>query len=258
MNVPSVDVLGLPIQAHTLDSLLARMEECIASSGCSRAYYVNAHSFSLARREPRFREALREAEILYADGASVLLAARVLGSFLPQKLTTTDVWPPFCRLAAARRYRVFLLGGEPGLAEKAGRRALAEYPDLCLVGTHHGYDQDGGAAALTRINRLQPDVVWVGMGDPRQVYWAEQFKNRLETSLVVTCGGLFKFISGEVRRAPGAWHRNGLEWLGRIVHEPTLWKRYARDLPLLALSLTVQRLQSPKKPSRSSQGNFRS
>jgi N-acetylglucosaminyldiphosphoundecaprenol N-acetyl-beta-D-mannosaminyltransferase len=209
---------------------------------------VNAHTLNLIHRNRCFLEAMRRADILYADGASVLLAARFLGSRISEKLTTTDVWPELCKLAAGEGYRFFLLGGELGLAEKARLAALAEHPGLQIVGVHHGFfAAEEEKEVVERINAAAPDVVWVGMGDPAQVFWAEQARNRLTAGLVVTCGGLFKFLSGTVKRAPVWFHKNGFEWVFRILREPDVRRRYAQDFPSLAFRLVVHRLRQGRE-----------
>ena len=142
----TVTILGMPVEALNLTSLVTRMEELMAAPGCAAAYAVNAHALNLACRDPQYSEALTRGDLIYADGFSVVLAARVLGGYLPEKLTTTDVWPPLCESAIKRGYRFFLLGGEPGLAEHARTRALARYPGLKIVGAHHGYFDPGDPA----------------------------------------------------------------------------------------------------------------
>src|SRR5881397_3251977 len=92
----AVNVLGVPVGAYSMPALLARLEELLASPGCAVAYAVNAYALNLTYQSPDYLQALRRADLVYADGASVPLAARVLGAAIPEKLTTTDVWPHVC------------------------------------------------------------------------------------------------------------------------------------------------------------------
>jgi hypothetical protein len=107
----TVNILGVPVGIYTMDTLVARLEELIAAPGCAVAHGVNAHVINLTYHYPEFLKALRQADLLYADGASLILASRFLGNQLPEKLTTTDVWPRMCDLALTRGYRFFLMGG---------------------------------------------------------------------------------------------------------------------------------------------------
>ena len=114
MSAATVNILGLPVGAYTMASLLSRLQELLAAPGCAAAYGINAYVLNLIYQHPDYLAGLRRADCLYADGASLRLAARVLGGRIPEKLTTTDLWPHLCELAVARGYRFFLLGANPG------------------------------------------------------------------------------------------------------------------------------------------------
>ena len=242
MPAATVNILGLPVGAFTMESLLARLLELLDAPGCAAAYGINAYVLNLIYRYPDYLEGLRRADCLYADGASMRLAARLLGGRIPEKLTTTDVWPHLCELAIKRGYRFFLLGGEPGLAERARARALRQYPHLQIVGSHHGYFEIGDESVVAAINAARPDILWAGMGDPRQVVWTEKWRQHLQAGLVLTCGGMFKIVAGELARLPEPWRRRGFEWLYRLWQEPRTWRRYLLGLPLFGLQILAQRL----------------
>lgn len=248
MTVRSVDVLGLSIEAHTVSTIVFRMEELIASEGCSVVFGVNAHSLNLTYRVPGYREALLRVDLLYADGASLVLAAGILGERLPGKLATSDIWPAFCRISERRGYRSFLLGGEPGLAESARAKTLEQYPDMQIVGAHHGYFEFASEEVLSLVNDAKPHVLWLGLGEPLQAFWADAVRARLRVPLVVLAGGLFKIVSGRLDRAPVAWCQAGFEWLYRMIREPGVWRRYAADLPLMAVRVLLQRLSGRSNP----------
>jgi N-acetylglucosaminyldiphosphoundecaprenol N-acetyl-beta-D-mannosaminyltransferase len=236
-----LNILGVPVAVLDMDSLVERLEERMAAPGCATAYGVNAHSLNLACQHPDFRKALLAADLIYADGASLLLAARVLGGHLPEKLTTTDIWPRLCPLAVTRGYRFFFLGGEPALAERARDKALEEYPGLQIVGTHHGYFDLDDARPVSRINAAAPHILWVGMGEPRQALWVEFWRQHLQVHLILTCGGMFKVVSGELDRVPHEWRQRGGEWLYRLWQEPKTWRRYLLGLPAFGLRVLASR-----------------
>lgn len=242
-EIERVSVLGVPVCALTMDGILGRMEELLARPGCAAAYAVNAHSLNLTYRHRDYLAALRRAEIVYADGASVLLAAKVLGKRLPEKLTTTDVWPYFCRRAEEKGYSFFLLGGEEGLAARAAETATKEYPKLKIAGTRNGFFDFADRSVVETINAARPDVLWVGMGDPRQALWVEAVRTELNAGLAVTCGGMFKIVTGQIERVDEKWRRRGLEWFFRLLQEPKYtWRRYLLGLPAFGFRLLAQRL----------------
>jgi N-acetylglucosaminyldiphosphoundecaprenol N-acetyl-beta-D-mannosaminyltransferase len=239
-TVKAVNILNVPVGIFTMTTLLARIEALLAAPGCATGYGVNAHVLNLTYQYSEFREALRQADLLYADGASLVLASRLLEGHLPEKLTTTDVWPRLCDLSVPRGYRFFLLGGEPGLAERAGGRARLDYPGLNIVGTHHGFFDVRDEHLVEAINSAKPDILWVGMGDPRQVLWTAAWRQHLEVSLVLTCGGMFKIIAGELDRVPHKWRQRGFEWVYRLWQEPATWRRYLQGLPLFGARVLAQ------------------
>lgn len=240
----SVNILGVPTGIYTMATLLARIEELIAAPGCAVGHGVNAHVLNLTCHHPDFLQALRQADLLYADGASLILASRFLGSTLPEKLTTTDVWPKLCEIAVQKGYRFFLLGGEPGLADRAASQARDKYPGLHIVGTHHGYFDFRDERIIAKINTVRPDVLWVGMGDPRQVLWSANWRQQLQVSLVLTCGGMFKIVAGELERLSSEWRQKGFEWAYRLWQEPATWRRYLVGLPLFGARVLVQALKN--------------
>ncbi len=241
----TVNILEVPVAVLDMDSLVALLEKMICGSCCTAAYGVNAHSLNLTCQYQDFRKAVLDADLIYADGASLLLAARVLGGCLPEKLTTTDIWPRLCSLAVARGYSFFFLGGEPGLAERARDRALMDYPGLQIVGTHHGYFDLKDTGPIDQINAAAPDVLWVGMGEPRQALWVEAWRQHLRAKLILTCGGMFKIVAGELERVPHKWRQRGWEWLYRFWQEPRTWRRYLLGLPAFGLRVLASRFLKP-------------
>lgn len=158
-------------------------------------------------------------------------------------------------MAVRRGYRLFLLGGEEGLAKRASVKALEQYPGLQIIGTHHGYFDVADRQIIATINSRRSDILWVGMGDPRQVLWAEAVRERLEVGLVVTCGGMFKVIAGELKRASFGWRQRGFEWLYRLAQEPQTWRRYLLGVPAFVARVLAQRLAGHRaawQPNRQS------
>jgi len=246
MQGENVDILGVPVAPLDLDGLVGRLEELIQAPGCAFAYGVNAHGLNLACRYQDFMKALLSANLVYADGASLLLAARVMGGCLPEKVATADAWPLLCSRAVARGYRFFLLGGEPGLAERARDQALQEYPGLQIVGTHHGYVDLSDRSPVDRINAAAPDILWVGMGEPKQGLWVAAWRGHLRARLVLNCGGMFKIVAGELSRADHKWRQRGWEWLYRLWREPKTWRRYLLGLPEFGFRVLAYRARKDR------------
>jgi N-acetylglucosaminyldiphosphoundecaprenol N-acetyl-beta-D-mannosaminyltransferase len=160
----------------------------------------------------------------------VLWAARLLGVRLPEKVSGSDLVVPLARLAADRGWRVYLLGGGPGVAAVVADRLRA----MCgveIVGCDDAMiSADGNAdegAVLDRIRRARPHLLLAALGSPKQELWIDRVRGRLAPVVAIGVGAAFDFISGRAARAPRWISAAGLEWLYRLLHEPRrLWRRY--------------------------------
>lgn len=230
-------ISGVRIGAFTLESLVERLIDHAESPGRHVAVGVNAHVTNLCRRDHQLREQLQHT-LNYADGQSVVWASRLLGHQLPERIATTDLAEPLLRAAAARGLPVFFVGSAPGIAETAARRLRERIADLDLR-TQHGYTDD--ETVLAAIAEHGSAIVFVGLGNPRQEEWVAQHRDRLP-SLVLTCGGLFDWLSGSNPRAPRWMIDAGLEWLWRLRLEPRrLARRYLLGNPAFVASVLRER-----------------
>jgi N-acetylglucosaminyldiphosphoundecaprenol N-acetyl-beta-D-mannosaminyltransferase len=209
---------------------------------------ANAHCLNLAYERQWLRRFLNNAEIVFCDGAGVILAARILGFRIPERITYAEwIWP-LAGFAAPRGITFFFLGARPGVAVKAAARLRERYPALRVIGTHHGFfDKEPNSlenvGVVQRINALRPNILVVGFGMPRQERWLMENWPDIEANIALTGGGVFDYVSGELKRAPLWMTEHGLEWLGRLVIEPRrLWMRYLIGNPLFLLRVLRQRL----------------
>ena len=202
-----------------------------ADTGPVHVYALHVGGLN-ARRDVRFVDAMRQADLVGADGGSVVWLARLAGAREIERVPTTDVgWDILRGLAAAfgRDVRVALVGGPPGLAERAGQVLTGEAP-VQVVHTDHGYHQDW-TKPLQALQSAAPDVTLVGLGAPNEMSWCQDNRDRLPGSLVLTCGGWFGHLAGDELRAPRLLRRSGVEWIARVGQSPRrLGPRYARGL----------------------------
>ncbi|MFK4762371.1 WecB/TagA/CpsF family glycosyltransferase [Microbacterium sp. ZW T5_45] len=243
----SVVVAGVRVGSFTRDSFVDRVLTMARGDSTRVAVGVNAHVCNLARTDARLREAL-STSTTYADGQSVVWAARLLGGHLPERLATTDIAEPILRAAAAEGLPVYFLGAAEGVAERAAELLRDRIPGLRLR-THHGYISEGDVSlVLDEIAAHGTRILFVGMGDPAQQYWVENHRDRLPAA-VLTCGGLFDWLSGSNRRAPAWMITSGLEWLWRLMIEPRrLARRYIVGNPaFIAAVLRQRRHETPRR-----------
>jgi len=203
---------------------------------------INPQYINEAASNTTFRRALNDADLLYADGIGIVWAMRLFGYTVPERAATTDLLPLICEQACRLNLRIYFLGGQPGIAEQAAEMLKVRFNGLSVVGWHHGYfSPSDELAIIEEINRCQTDILFVGMGVPREQIWVWKHRGHLRVSVVMTCGGLFDFHSGRVRRAPLWTQKLGLEWLYRLIQEPRrLYKRYLIGNPEFILRTIVE------------------
>jgi len=206
------------------------------------AYVVtpNVDHFMRVRRDDALRGVYERADLVLADGMPLLWAARLLGRPLKEKVSGSDLFGALCERAARDGLRVFLLGGAPGIAEKAARAMCERYPGLTIAGTCSPTLNEAGISpdddkTIRTINDARPHVVFVAFGCPKQEWWMARNYKLLGGAVCIGVGASFDFAAGAQRRAPRWMQRAGLEWFWRLLHEPgRLWRRYiVNDLPFV-------------------------
>ena len=236
---PRASVMGLPLDACSAEQFVATIESWVDDCDRQFAVGVNAHLVNLANRDPELAALLQHSGLNYADGQSVVWAARLLGHDVPARVPTTEMIYPIAEMLARRRFPVFLLGGHLEVVEAAARRLRRDYPGLEIAGVQHGYfDADDDPVVLERVNDSRARVLLVGLGDPKQEKWVWEHLGELRPNAILTCGGLYDWVSGRKRRAPAWLHRIGLEWLWRLLIEPRrLFTHYVIGNPRFCLGL---------------------
>jgi N-acetylglucosaminyldiphosphoundecaprenol N-acetyl-beta-D-mannosaminyltransferase len=209
-----------------------------------------------ASRDGRLADLLRTADISVADGAPVVWATRIAGAPVPGRVTGADLLWSLSAGAAAEGRSVYLLGGEPGVPDRAGAALQAAYPGLKVAGAYSpplGFEHD--AEELQRCLRgllgAAPDIVFVGLGFPKQENLISTFAPRLPGTWWLGCGAALPFAAGDLKRAPGWMRRLGLEWFFRLVSEPRrLFRRYVREDAPFAFVLLAWALLTRLRPSQ--------
>ena len=247
-RLPRAIVGGMQIAVITRADAAVLMLDLARSRprGKRPLFFTSANGEVLARaaREPEIAKLFAAADQVVADGQPMVVASRRLcAQPLPERVATTDLFHDAARLAETDGTRFYLLGASPDENARAVAAVRAAYPRLNLVGHSHGF-LDGPALdeKLSEIDALAPDILWLGLGVPREQTFAVRYGDRLpNVGVIKTSGGLFNFLSGTNRRAPQWMQATGLEWLWRLLLEPRrLFVRYLVTNPLAIFLLLTR------------------
>ena len=238
-----IDILGVPIDCVDMSRALEYIEGVIRADGRSTVLAVNPEKVMAARKDAETMRILQQAGLLIPDGIGVVWAANLLADKAVGRVPGADLMPEICRLAEEQGFRVFLYGAAPGVAGKACDELLKRYPALRITGHEHGYlPEEEMPALLARINESGTDVLFVALGSPRQELWIEKYASQLGVKVYQGVGGTFNVLAGEVRRAPLLFRRLNLEWLYRLITEPSRIRRQI-VLPLFGGLVIWQKLR---------------
>jgi len=217
---------------------IQKIEEFIVSKKPHQIVTPDTLAVLRARKDPEYHAILKSADLVTPDGAGILWAATTLNYPLPERVTGIDIIHNICRLAAKKRYSLYLLGSYPEVASEAALNLTKKYPGIKIAGTHHGYfncedrencenvkndnsDRNKEEEEITaEIKEKRPDILLVGMGVPKQEKWINKNLNRLDVPVCMGVGGSFDVLSGRIPRAPLWMQRHGMEWIYRSIKQP--------------------------------------
>ena len=239
-------VWGLPLTPMTRGETVAAVSRLIRGGRPSFFITAPTHYAMLAEQLPDLRAINERAAFIVADGKPLVWASRMLGSPLPERVAGSDLIFHLCEEAAREGYRVFLLGGDDGVAEVAAQRLVGLYPGLRMVGTacppFRELSEDEHAALIESIRSASPDLLMAAFTMPRGERWLSTNVEALGVPVVANVGAAIDFAAGRVRRAPRWMQRVGLEWAYRLWLEPRrLAGRYARNAWFIARMLVLRR-----------------
>ncbi len=250
VRFPRVIVGGLPVAVLDREStarltIAAAVSRRGSGKPCLFFTTINGQVVSLCASDAQVKRLFERADVISADGMSVVFASRVRGGpALPERVATTDAFHDAARLAYDRDITFYFFGATEEMNARAVHRAREVHPGIRIVGRRHGYfGPDDEDAIVDDINAAAPDVLWVGLGVPHQQHFIARNQHRLTSvGVAKSCGGLFDFLAGRNRRAPRWMQKAGLEWAHRAWGDPgRLGWRYLKTNPHAAYWLLRSR-----------------
>lgn len=242
-----VNICGVSINNLCIEEVLSEVARRISARIPSYIVTPNVDHLVKLQTCKAFQKAYKGAALVLADGMPLLWAAKFLCTPLKEKISGSDLFPRLCKLAVDQKYKLFFLGGRVGAAKRAADILQSTYPEILIVGTYCpslGFENNEfeDKKIIQLIKNSKPDILFVGLGAPKQEKWLYGHYKELEVPISVGIGVTFEFISGMVKRAPLWMQKYGLEWFWRLIMEPKrLWKRYLIDDPVFFWILLRQK-----------------
>jgi N-acetylglucosaminyldiphosphoundecaprenol N-acetyl-beta-D-mannosaminyltransferase len=238
----------LPVDAVTRQEALEVVEQLVKRGQGGAVFTPNVDHVVLADGNARMREAYARANLSLGDGMPLVWASHLLKEPLPEKVSGSDFVPLLLERAAERGWRVYFLGGAPGVAALARDRLRERLPALQVVGVDASQiDVDGpieqSKKLIERMREANPHLVLVALGAPKQEILIDRVRQELRPAVLFAVGGSLDFVAGTIPRAPRWISQSGLEWLFRLTREPRrLWRRYlVRDPKFLLILARAMR-----------------
>ena len=231
----TVNILGVHVNKYTMQEAVEKASSLMETEKLSMIFTPNSEIILYASNNPEFAEVLNNGDMVIPDGIGVVYGAKILRNPIKERVAGYDLVCNLLPVMAEKGQSVYLLGAKPGVAEKAAETLLAKHPGLVIAGTHDGYFKDDDEV-IADINKCAPDFLMVCLGFPKQENWIYNNREKLNAKLAIGAGGCLDVFAGTVQRAPEFYCKHGIEWLYRLVKQPT---RFVRMLSLPKFGLKV-------------------
>lgn len=234
-----IEILGISFDNVTMDEAVDRALTLMEARSAAYVVTPNPEIVMSAREDPALALAIQNAAMVLPDGVGVIYGGKILGTPLKEKVPGIDFASRVMERLAQKNGRVYLFGAKPGVAIMAGEKLKQQFPGLVIAGTSNGYFTDD-APIIDAINEAKPDLLLVCLGSPKQELWMQSNAERLDVGLMAGLGGSLDVFAGVVERAPEQWQKLGLEWLYRLMKEPSRIGRMMK-LPKFVLCAVKER-----------------
>jgi N-acetylglucosaminyldiphosphoundecaprenol N-acetyl-beta-D-mannosaminyltransferase len=250
-------ILGYPVSTLQRDGCIGTIIRWV-ENGSRGKYFVcaNPHSIEVGKTDKEFNRAIKNADLIVPDGIGVVLASRILGGVIHERVTGSDIFGGVnSELNKRKGHSVFFLGSTQDNLEKMRYKMGSDFPNIRVAGTFsppfkETFSPEENLVMIETINRAKPDVLWVGMTAPKQEKWIYQNREKLDVKLIGPIGAVFDFYIGNIIRPHPVFQKMGLEWLPRFLQEPgRLWRRNLISNPKFLLEVIHHKFTHPSQKS---------
>lgn len=246
---PRVDVLGIHVSVTDMDDTVETFARWIAWGERHLVCVSDMNSVLHARADEHLTEVYNNSGLTVADGMPLVWAGKRAGFDRMARVCGPDLLERVMAEAAERGWSQYFYGGADGVAEQLRENFVGRHPGLQVAGAYsppyRALTEAEDAEIVDRLNEAKPDIIWVGLGAPKQERWMAEHRDRLDAAILIGVGAAFDFHTGRLDRAPGWMQRSGLEWSYRLYKEPRrLWRRYVLGIPRFGVGI----LRRPPRP----------
>lgn len=230
----SIKIFGVKIHNTTLEDVTILLRQYLKGDKLSVIYTPNTEIVMAAKEDEDLKNLLNRADLIIPDGIGLIYGSRIKKKPLKERVTGFDTSMKLLDIANENSYSIFLLGGKEGVSKRASENIKSDYPNIKIAGYHNGYfkgshlgivDSHEEKEILETINEANPDIIFVGLGFPMQENWIDANKDRLNSRVIIGNGGVMDILAGNAKRAPEFYQKSGLEWLYRLMQNPSRIKR---------------------------------
>jgi N-acetylglucosaminyldiphosphoundecaprenol N-acetyl-beta-D-mannosaminyltransferase len=249
LKTDKISICGVGIDSVTMDEAIERIGQFIQEKKPTYIVTPNVDVIMRLQKDCEFKAIYDKASLVLPDGMPLIWAGMFLGTPFKAKVSGSDLFVKLCSISAEKGYKIFLLGARPGVAEKAALLLRQKHPGIKIVGTQSpsfGFEKNVAESAdiVKKIQEQKPDILFLGVGSPKQEKWIACYKDQYNVPVSIGVGISFDFVAGTVKRAPKIMQKAGLEWLWRLFNEPgRLWRRYLLEDPGFFWLLLRQKLK---------------
>ena len=247
------NILGVGVSAINMQLALDQIAQWIQNNDRQYVCVLNVHTVTESQRDEQLRQINNAAGMVTPDGMPLVWISHWLGQEQVERVYGPDLMLAACQQSLQNWWSHYFYGGGEGVAERMAQRLRDQFPGIKIAGVEcppfRPLTAEEDQAAVERINASGADILWVGLGAPKQDYWMAEHLGRIQSPVMIGVGAAFDFHAGVKKQAPLWMQRNGLEWLFRLASEPKrLWKRYLINNPLF-IWLVFRQLTGLKKYS---------
>ncbi|MBM6619071.1 WecB/TagA/CpsF family glycosyltransferase [Bacillus suaedaesalsae] len=225
MDLKKVMIFGVPFLHITMDQFVETINEHVEKNEKIQIITANPEIVMKAKEDSYYKDLLIKATYVTPDGIGIVKASEILGDPLPERVAGYDTMIRFLELANKHNYSIYLLGAMEEILKGAIHTIETQYPNVKIVGSHNGYFDWNDPSIPNEIIKRQPDFIFVALGMPRQEKWISYHFHKFDKGIFMGVGGSFDVLSGTIKRAPLVWQKLNLEWLYRLMKQPSRAKR---------------------------------